>query len=515
MSVRSVHNAKGSITVFTALSMTLIASLMFALMESARVCGMKGLAEQVRISAAESVLSGYSDWIFKNYDIFLLDGGFGESELNISKMDEKLLRYSTLNLDPYDDSFFGNGKSFYKMQTESAQVTEYLLATDDSGEAFRNLAVSSWRSMMLLSEAQDIYDALSRSEDEINNMPSVDEVISESKNTVKEEKKAAREAAKEAKKNGTAAKGKSKTKSNKDTPSNPVDTYDKVSRKSTLNLVVPTGTALSSKKIPFFGRVSDRIRNAGNMRAEYDTDWLDIAVFNSYIGEHFTCYGKTEKTGVIHALDYELEYILGGKTSDTANLKYAVAELLAVREAANMMYLEGDSIKQEAALALAAAILAPTGVGEAGVAALEQGILASWAFAESILDIRALMAGRKISWIKDSVHWTTDIDSISTVLNGNTCALNCENGADYEEYIQKLIYLKSRRTLSLRTMDLIEQNYRQSHNADSFCMDNAVVAIKADFSYGFDRVFLQFVTVGNKMKDDFTLDGSTVQSYLM
>ena len=91
-----------------------------------------------------------------------------------------------------------------------------------------------------------------------------------------------------------------------------------------------------------------------------------------------------------------------------------------------LFFLESDSIKQEEALALAAAILAPTGVGEAAVAALEQGILASWAFVESILDIRALMAGRKISWIKDSVHWTTDVVSISTVLSGDACALNCE-----------------------------------------------------------------------------------------
>ncbi len=511
MSVRSARNAKGSMTVFTALSMMLIASLIFALLESARVHGMKGLATQVSISAAESVLSSYSDWIFKNYDVFLLNGGFGEGELSISKMDEKLLRYSTLNLDPYDDSFFSNGKNFYRMRVENAQVTEYMLATDNSGEAFRKLAVSSWSSMMLLTEAQDIYDRLSQSEDEIENMPSVDDVISRSKDTVREEKKAAREA----RENGSDYEAMDNPYEGSTPPPNPVDTYDRMKRSSVISLVVPRGTVLSSKRIPYFARVSERFKNHGNMRATFEQDWLDIAIFNSYISEHFCCYGKNKKPGMEHALDYELEYILGGKTSDVENLKRAVAELLLIREAANMLYLESDSIKQEEALALAAAILAPTGVGEAAVAALEQGILASWAFVESILDIRALMAGRKISWIKDSVHWTTDIDSISTVLNGNTCALNCENGADYEEYIQKLIYLKSRRTLSLRTMDLIEQNYRQSHNADSFCMDNAVVAIKADFSYGFDRVFLQFVTVGNKMKDDFTLDGSTVQSYLM
>ena len=510
MSARSAHNAKGSMTVFTSLSMMLIASLIFALLESARVHGMKGLATQVSISAAESVLSGYSDWIFKNYDVFLLNGGFGEGELSISKMDEKLLRYSTLNLDPYDDSFFGNGKNFFRMRVENAQVTEYMLATDNSGEAFRKLAVSSWSSMMLLTEAQDIYDRLSQSEEEIENMPSVDEVISDSKETVREEKKAAREA----RENSTDHEAMDDTYEGAKPPPNPVDTYDRFKRSSVISLVVPRGTVLSSKRIPYFERVSERFKNHGNMRAVFEQDWIDIAVFNNYISEHFSCYGKNKKPGMEHGLDYELEYILGGKTSDIENLKKAVAELLLIREAANMLYLESDSIKQEEALALAAAILAPTGVGEAAVAALEQGILASWAFVESILDIRALMAGRKISWIKDSVHWTTDVDSISTVLSGDACALNCENGADYEEYIQKLIYLKSRRTLSFRTMDLIEQNYRKSCGDNDFCMDNAVVAIKADYAFSFDRVFLGFVSVGNVRKGRFQIEENTVQTYM-
>ena len=88
------------------------------------------------------------------------------------------------------------------------------------------------------------------------------------------------------------------------------------------------------------------------------------------------------------------------------------------------------------------------------------------------------------------------------------------NGADYEEYIQKLIYLKSRRTLSFRTMDLIEQNYRKSCGDNDFCMDNAVVAIKADYAFSFDRVFLGFVSVGNVRKGRFQIEENTVQTYM-
>ena len=87
--------------------------------------------------------------------------------------------------------------------------------------------------------------------------------------------------------------------------------------------------------------------------------------------------------------------------------------------------------------------------------------------------------------------------------------------ARIEEYIQKLIYLKSRRTLSLRTMDLIEQNYRKSHGTDDFCIDNAVVAIKADYTFGFDRVFMPFVTVGNLKKGRFSFEDNTVRTYLI
>ena len=51
-----------------------------------------------------------------------------------------------------------------------------------------------------------------------------------------------------------------------------------------------------------------------------------------------------------------VEYIIGGRASDKDNLKIVIAEILALRAAANMAYLAGSASKQAQAMALAAII---------------------------------------------------------------------------------------------------------------------------------------------------------------
>ncbi len=53
-----------------------------------------------------------------------------------------------------------------------------------------------------------------------------------------------------------------------------------------------------------------------------------------------SCYTNTNPN---HALNYEVEYIIGGRASDKDNLKIVIAEILALRAAANMAYLAGSA----------------------------------------------------------------------------------------------------------------------------------------------------------------------------
>lgn len=70
------------------------------------------------------------------------------------------------------------------------------------------------------------------------------------------------------------------------------------------------------------------------------------------------------------------------------------------------------------------------------------GILAAWAYSESILDVRALLEGRKIAWIKNAEQWTTGINQTSEAVDGFAMAKDCENGWDYMKYLKFLVSMK-------------------------------------------------------------------------
>ena len=57
------------------------------------------------------------------------------------------------------------------------------------------------------------------------------------------------------------------------------------------------------------------------------------ALFCEYIREHFNCFTEKKRETV---LDYEMEYILGGKKNDRDNLSHVVTELVLLRIGMNM-----------------------------------------------------------------------------------------------------------------------------------------------------------------------------------
>ena len=72
---------QGSITVFASLSLLLVSSFLLVLLEAARVKGLDAYSRMQRTNAMESVFSGYDRDLFEQYGIFLLDGTYGEQDL--------------------------------------------------------------------------------------------------------------------------------------------------------------------------------------------------------------------------------------------------------------------------------------------------------------------------------------------------------------------------------------------------------------------------------------------------
>ena len=120
-----------------------------------------------------------------------------------------------------------------------------------------------------------------------------------------------------------------------------------------------------------------------------------------YALEHFGAFTEAAKGG---ALDYELEYILGGKESDRENLEAVANRLVMLRFVPNYLYLQSSSAKQAEARALAGTLctlLAVPAITEAAA----QGILLAWAYGESVMDVRTLFSGKNVTATKNDANW--------------------------------------------------------------------------------------------------------------
>ncbi len=69
-------------------------------------------------------------------------------------------------------------------------------------------------------------------------------------------------------------------------------------------------------------------------------------------------------------------------------------------------------------------------------------------------------------------------------------------GLDYEDYLKMLIFMKNENKTTLRLMDIMEMNIRQTPGNAGFKMDDCVDIFRADFkvsgknlrNYGIERV---------------------------
>ncbi|MCC8151950.1 MAG: DUF5702 domain-containing protein [Lachnospiraceae bacterium] len=204
-------------------------------------------------------------------------------------------------------------------------------------------------------------------------------------------------------------------------------------------------------------------------------------------------------------MDYELEYMLAGKAEDQANLKTVVRRLLLMREAANLAYLETNSQKQQEAAAIAALLVSVVGQPELEPL-VQQGLLAAWAYAESVSDVRILLEGGKVSLVKTSEQWHTDLGSLSSSVYA-TEGDQQTTGLSYENYLQILMWMASDEKLAVRAMDMIEKN-------TDVRMDQMVCRAECAYVYEASPLFWGYVTLGGDSLGTFRFQDESDISFM-
>ena len=282
-----------------------------------------------------------------------------------------------------------------------------------------------------------------------------------------------------------------------------------VKKEGVLSLVLPENTKVSGKFINIEETVSHRSLEKGTMDSYVGTDWYQKVLFYQYLVNYLGNYVEKQQDRV---LEYELEYVLGGKRNDADNLKIVVTELLAMREPLNMASLTASSQRQSEAMALAVT-LAGVSANPAVIEAVKYGILVAWAFAESVLDVRTLLSGGKITMIKSDADWTSNVHMIPELLSGWSVAKDCSQGLDYGQYAAILLLFHKGNTLAMRTMDVEEAYVQTQEGYENFQMDHVLCETELTATYEFQPVFLGFVSILENFSNGFRIQNHSGYSY--
>lgn len=231
---------------------------------------------------------------------------------------------------------------------------------------------------------------------------------------------------------------------------------------------------IKSRDISFINK--DEIKRS--IEASRNEDTLKKNVLSTeYVAKHFICYtdtspGDNDRAGSSALLDYEMEYIIGGEHNDRKNVYKVINQLAVIREGVNLSYLISSQDKMSEAYMLAAALVGVTGC-DLAVRLVQYIIVSIWAYAESIVELRKLLAGETIALIKNRDNWILQLSSLvdeklnlQSLINNITSyeAVNNnkveENGRDnsigYKEYLKLLIMFMNKSDRNYRIAALME-----------------------------------------------------------
>ncbi len=487
------YNKKASITVFLILLLLLSASFFFALLETARIRGLGTKADIVSDAALESVFAEYQKEIYENYGLLMLDCAYGSGNFAIENVEKRLQEKNLNNLKQSE-------KELYGINLTECKMTGYQLLTDDGGNVFRHLAARTAKREALVQEVDDFAEEIQQKESLEQENGTVEERLEEANKTIEEVEQAKNTENTEEKVGDISAQ------KPQEEVKNPIEDANQWKKSAVLSLVVRDESQLSNKAIALEHTLEHRQKETGNLPVQGAI--LEELWFVKYLETHMGSYRQISSN---HALDYEWEYILNGESSDRDNLKETVKSLIMIREIANMGYLIQDQQKCIEAEELAVALMGWS-MNPPVVDATKWGILAAWAYSESILDVRALLEGRRIAWIKNAEQWTTGINQTGEAVDGFAMAKDCENGWDYLKYLQFLICMKKDSAVNYRSMDIIEVNTNAMYGK-SIQMDHMMTGCESRVSYEAEPLFWNMITIQRLGMETFQIDRCNQYTY--
>ena len=467
---------KASITIFLSLLIAASLALIRLLFQSVEIQNARVNMESGMEEGLYSLFADYNRELFDRYHVFFIEGGYGTGKMQPGKMYKTVEDGLTGGDHSYNFQDIHLGKR-QNMSVENGEITGYTLASDHAGDAFYMQAVKYMEETAGIQGVQALINRNEKRKRQIEDIESQDniDIAEEAEKQYLEAKKAQENSTVE---ENTVSDQEKQGESGMmeveipDNFKNPLDTIKEIKKRGILGLVLSGETEVSAKVVEKSLLYSHRALETGmGIVEKYSEEekFYHQALFEEYLIRHFNCYGQEKKS---HALEYEIEYLIGGKTDDQKNLKSVVHRLIAVRQGANMAYLLKDQESREQIKTVALIICAVTKMPSLeGI--VRTVLTAAWAYAESICDVRELLEGGAVPLLKEKNEWQLSLSPQGDFIQQQHSD-GGESGLTYQEYLRILLMTVRKETQIARAMDLVELVMRTAGSQSNFRMDLCV-----------------------------------------
>lgn len=433
---------KGEITVFLSLTLIIMISVLFTVIESARSNTCSFQTECVTDMALQSSLAEYNRGLLEQYDLFFVDAGYGTGEKGYILLEEHIRDYMQENFEIEGISLTGFIRDMFGMEVEDAAVIKASGAADKDGIVLERAAVDYMLDMANLYDTSKLssYAAMAEEMERDDTEDRFNEV--------------------------------EKELSDFDDDENPAGNINKIRRSSSKMLkTVTEGREISGVGINQAAYISVKGHGEKNgfILGEKDPSLAEDLIFQKYLMDKCGNYTREKENSL---LKYQMEYVLKGKDNDEDNLKEVVKNLLVIREAANFAHIIGDRDKLDKVEFLTATNVIVLLVPEL-YEVVKMAIILGWSYGESLNDVRILLKGGKIPPIKDRDSWELGLlEALLVNLHGE----GSSEGMDYDDYLHVLLAVLNKETRNLRFMDVVEMDIRQLPGNQGFAMENCLNA---------------------------------------
>ena len=229
---------------------------------------------------------------------------------------------------------------------------------------------------------------------------------------------------------------------------------------------------------------------------------MEKVLISQYIRVHFGSYVEAASDKET-ALQYEMGYILCGKSGDMDNLSSTVNMISGLRTPLNLVYLLKNKTIRAKAKATATAVLGLCGL-PALVKAGEYMILLCLAYEEALVDTAALLQGRRVPMTKNAKSFHMAYEELFTcsskLIQKKARSYSKEEkglsaGFTYGEMLCFFMAAMNTDTLCYRALDLIQENMRRRYDS-SYVLKEGILRSKVSIGYNLPQKALS-LPVGN------------------